>query len=131
MKQSTELNFSDDIHPSEEQFENHAHQLAVHITNILLAAHPEFGQTIKQAPSIQFRTQQVHSKHKTAEYPLQTTKISESSISGNIKVAENLFFDQLQCTDSEILATPTFNDRLTNDYVWKAQMIQKMDVGPL
>ncbi|KAG9312618.1 hypothetical protein JVU11DRAFT_7024 [Chiua virens] len=54
--------------------------------------------------------------HCTKQFPLHTSTIDESSISGNIAVANNVYINQLKMTHEELAnqAVPSLNDQSTN-----------------
>ncbi|KAH9051617.1 hypothetical protein EDB83DRAFT_2522002 [Lactarius deliciosus] len=69
--------------------------------------------------------------HKTVFHPLRASTIKEASIDGNLLVHDDVYLVQLKRTleDLDKMAVPTFNDQLTNVWIWGRQQICQKDVS--
>jgi hypothetical protein len=68
----------------------------------------------------------------TKQFPLRTSTIDESSITGNIAVIHNVYICQLQMTHDELsdYAIPSFNDQSTNARIRGVKTLCVKDVNP-
>jgi hypothetical protein len=110
---ASDLVFNVDVRPSYDQMASHHAQLQVHIVNILL----EHCTNFKGFTRLQHhQRRKLPAGYRTKQYPLRTSTIDESSISGNIAVINDVYINQLKMSHEELLdrAIPSFNDQSTN-----------------
>ncbi|KIK95114.1 hypothetical protein PAXRUDRAFT_779891, partial [Paxillus rubicundulus Ve08.2h10] len=98
---ATDLHFNSDIRPTSDQQLSFQSQLQIHIIDILLNNCSSFSTyNHSSASSLQHKE---HCKlpaagHCTKQYPLQTSTIDKSLITGNIAVVHNIYVNQLKMT---------------------------------
>ncbi|KAH9014521.1 hypothetical protein EDB85DRAFT_1899172 [Lactarius pseudohatsudake] len=69
--------------------------------------------------------------HKTVFHPLGVSTIKEASVDRNLLVHDDIYLVQLKQTSEDLnkMAVPTFNDQLTNAWIWGGQQIHQKDVS--
>ena len=72
------------------------------------------------------------SGHPTQQFPLRTSTIDESSISGNIAVVNDVYTNQLKMVHEELAdqAVHSLNDQSTNARIRGAKALRTKDVNP-
>ncbi|KIJ12598.1 hypothetical protein PAXINDRAFT_53366, partial [Paxillus involutus ATCC 200175] len=90
-QQATDLHFNADIRPNCEQRQNFRSQLRIHVIDILLENCPSFA-GYERTPLLQHKQRRKlpAAGHRTKQYPLRTSTIDESSITGNIAVIHDV-----------------------------------------
>ena len=70
--------------------------------------------------------------YKTNQYPLQTSTIDESSVSGNIAVINDVYINQLKMTHDDLsdIAVPCINDQSMNARIRGAKALRTADINP-
>ncbi|KIJ06388.1 hypothetical protein PAXINDRAFT_47855, partial [Paxillus involutus ATCC 200175] len=99
-QQAFDLTFNADIRPTVNQIKSSRDQFKVHITDILLECCAAFkNYTHRSEPALQHQERRkLPGGYKTKQYPLRTTTIDESSITGNIAVIVDAYTNQLKLT---------------------------------
>jgi hypothetical protein len=108
------------------------HQLRVHIINILLQCSSQF----RDYPHHKDVALQNKSRcklpigHKTKQYPLRTSTIDESSVTGNIAVINDMYMNQLKIMPEQLSdrAIPSINDQSTDARIRGAKVLRSKDV---
>ncbi|KIK40439.1 hypothetical protein CY34DRAFT_24807 [Suillus luteus UH-Slu-Lm8-n1] len=102
---ASDLMFNADVRPTYDQTASYYQQLCVHVLPV--------GYCTKQ-------------------YPLCTSTIDESSISGNMAVVNDVYINQLKMTHNELsdCAIPSFNDQSTNARIRGAKALRTQDINP-
>ncbi|KAG9310626.1 hypothetical protein JVU11DRAFT_9194 [Chiua virens] len=107
-------------------------QLRIHIIDLLLDYCKPF-QDYKQPPSLFHPERRKMPKgYRTKQYPLRTSTIDESSITGNIAVINDVYVNQLKMTHEQLadLAIPSINDQATNARIRGAKALRTKDINP-
>ncbi|KAF9226424.1 hypothetical protein BS17DRAFT_878968 [Gyrodon lividus] len=103
-QQASDLTFNRDVQPSRDQMKSYHSQLRIHIINILLDFCKAFqGYKRPCGPILQHPECRMPKGYQTKQYPICTSTINESSITGNIAVIHDVYINQLKMTH-ELLA---------------------------
>jgi hypothetical protein len=114
-----------DIQPASFQLCAINHGLILEVIKIFLNNETSFDYIDKSDSWLQPQSIQPPPKgHKTQEFMMHTTKIDEGSTEGNIEVAQEQYFDQLQ-HELNNQAIPTFPNQATNAHIWSGQILHK------
>ncbi|KAF9223166.1 hypothetical protein BS17DRAFT_809051 [Gyrodon lividus] len=128
-QQASDLTFDADIRPNLNQVTASQSQLKIHVIDILLQYNAHFKDyEYRLDPMLQHEERRRLPKgHKTKQYPLRTSTIDESSITGNIAVIHDVYINQLKMSHQALsdTAIPSINDQATN------ARIRKQSVFPL
>ncbi|KAG1908727.1 uncharacterized protein F5891DRAFT_936980 [Suillus fuscotomentosus] len=98
---ATEISFSSDVRPTFDQMHSFQYQLRIHVIEILLDNCSNFSDYDRS-------TLRHGERHKmprgywTKQFPLRTSTIDESSITGNIAVINDVYINQLQMKHHEL-----------------------------
>jgi hypothetical protein len=109
-----------DIRPTSFQLHAINHGLILEVIKILLNNETSFDYVDKSDSRLQPQSIWPPPKgHKTQEFMMHTTKIDEGSTEGNIEVAQEQYFDQLQFKKHEFnsQAIPIFPYQATNAHI--------------
>ncbi|KAG2737658.1 hypothetical protein P692DRAFT_20788007 [Suillus brevipes Sb2] len=126
---ASDLMFNADVRPTYDQTASYYQQLRVHVVNILLE-HCSYFKNLATLPYHDRRKLPVG--YRTKQYPLRTSTIDESSISGNMAVVNDVYINQLKMTHNELSdrAIPSFNDQSTNARIRGAKALRTQDINP-
>jgi hypothetical protein len=127
------ITFSDNVRPTRMHMHHLTDHLVIDIIKILIDNHPGFNY-LSNSPVLKHRSYRPPPLgYKTQEYVLRTTTTDESTTDGNIKVARNVYIDQLafDINDPNNQAIPSINDQSTNARVRSAQLLRSDDVGSI
>ncbi|KAH0828669.1 hypothetical protein J3R83DRAFT_3035 [Lanmaoa asiatica] len=113
-QKSIDLAFAHDVRPTSDQRKAIHSQIRIHIINILL----EFSKLFEGFPHLKdsrlkhLDRRKMPSGHHMKQYPLRTSTIDESSISGNIAVVNNVYINQLKINPDHLFdrAVPSINN---------------------
>ncbi|KAF8130337.1 hypothetical protein EV363DRAFT_1584323 [Boletus edulis] len=131
-RQASDLRLSSDILPSRAQARAYHSQLRIHIIDILLDCCKPF-EDYKRPPNLLHPERRRMPKgYRTKQYPVRTSTIDESSITGNIAVINDVYVNQLKMTHAELVdwAIPSINDQSTNARIRGAKALRAKDVNP-
>ena len=133
-QQVSSLTFNADVRPTHDQSSAFRHQLQIHVIDILLECCSHFKSYSHRAdPLLKYLERQKISKgHRTKQYPLRTSTIEESSVTGNIAVIHDVYINQLNMTHNNFsnIAIPSINDQSTNARIRGAKALRAKDVNP-
>ena len=131
---AADLTFNADIHPVKQQLRSIHHQARVNIIHILLQECSSFQEyKFRLAPSLSHEERHRLLKgHKTKQYPLRTSTIDESSVSGNIAVINDVYLNQLKMSHDQLsdFAIPSINDQSMNARIRGAKALRTTDINP-
>ncbi|KAF8449417.1 hypothetical protein L210DRAFT_3388010 [Boletus edulis BED1] len=115
-RQASDLRLSSDILPSRAQARAYHSQLRIHIIDILLDCCKPF-EDYKRPPNLLHPERRRMPKgYRTKQYPVRTSTIDESSITGNIAVINDVYVNQLKMTHAELLGFGLFH--LCMNLIW-------------
>jgi hypothetical protein len=123
-----------DLRPTRSQARNIEHHLLLQIIRILLSSDETFSYIDKTDPLLQPHAYRPPpSGYKTQEFVMRTTTIDEGSTEGNIEVANDQYFVQLEFkkTDLDDRAILAIHDQATNARIRAAQILRKGDLNPI
>jgi hypothetical protein len=126
---ASDLTFNADVRPTQSQMVSFHKQLRVHTVNILLG----FCLYFKDFTKLQHHERRkIPVGYCTKQYPLRTSTIDESSVSGNIAVINDVYINQLNMTHGDLSerAIPSFNDQSTNARIRGAKTLRIHDINP-
>lgn len=131
-KQATGLTFNHDVRPTFKQIEAFGGQLHVHVIKILLDGEEAFHDYPHRSLLQYQPRRKLPTGIKTKQFPLRTSPIDESSVSGNIAVIEDVYIKQLKMTHEELsdMAIPSINDQSTNARIRSAKAVRAKDINP-
>ncbi|KAF9234843.1 hypothetical protein BU15DRAFT_78605 [Melanogaster broomeanus] len=133
-QQASDLTFNADVRPSIDQMKSFHSQLRIHVVQTLLDYCKAFDSyTRPQGPSFHYLERRKMPKgYRTKQYPLRTSTIDESSVTGNIAVINDVYINQLKMTHEQLadLAIPSINDQATNARIRGAKALRTKDVNP-
>jgi len=133
-QRATDLSFYADVHPTKEQLWNIRYQVRIHIIDIFLQGHASFKHyEHHSAPLLRHKERcRLPKGYKTKQYPLRTSTIDESSVSGNIAVINDVYINQLKMTHGQLsdMAILSINDQSTNARIREAKALWTADVNP-
>ncbi|KAF8132995.1 hypothetical protein EV363DRAFT_1583268 [Boletus edulis] len=134
--QATDLTFNGDVRPTNDQVRAFYGQLRIHIIAVLLDVCTSFngplGYQDHSDPLLEHEERHKPPKgYKTKQFPLRTSTIDESSISGNIAVINDVYINQVKMTHEQLLdrAIPSINDQSTNARIRGAKVLRAKDVN--
>lgn len=112
---ATEISFATDVHPTHDQMGSFRSQLHIHLIEVLLANCSNFAD-YDRSMLCHGERRKMPRGYQTKQFPLRTSTIDESSITGNIAVIHDVYINQLQMQHHELSnqAIPSFNDQSTN-----------------
>ncbi|KAI9573491.1 hypothetical protein HD554DRAFT_2013121 [Boletus coccyginus] len=114
-RQASDLTFNSDIRPTAMQWKSFQDQIRIHIIDILLACCQSFDTYQRPDSAIldHPKRRKMPKGHRTKQFPLRTSTIDESSVSGNIAVVNDVYITQLKITHEELSnqAVPSINDQ--------------------
>jgi hypothetical protein len=124
------ITFKADIRPSMLQTEHLNYHLLLDVILILTDNSPGFEYLTGSKDLQHKKYRPPPPKMKTREYVLRTTTLDEGSTIGNVKVARNIYIEQLKFLprDLDNLAIPCVNDQATNARIRSAQFLRAGDV---
>ena len=132
--QANDLTFNADIRPTKQQLQSIHHQARINVIDILLDGCGSFKSYDHcTAPSLKHKERRRLPKgHKTQRYPLWTSTIDESSVSGNIAVINDVYINQLKMTHDQLseFVIPSINDQSTNARIRGAKVLRAADINP-
>ncbi|KAF8119144.1 hypothetical protein EV363DRAFT_1593479 [Boletus edulis] len=105
---------------------------ASHIIDILLDCCKPFEDYERPLVLLHPERRKIPKGYQTKQYPLRTSTIDESSITGNIAVINDVYVNQLKMTHAELAdwAIPSINDQSTNARIRGAKALRTKDVNP-
>lgn len=129
---ASDLTFYADVSPTRNQLLAFNHQLCVHIITILLQCSSQFRDYPYQKDmALQHMSRRkLPIGFKMKQYPLRTSSIDESSVTGNIAVVNDVYMNQLKMTPEQLSdrAIPSINDQSTNARIRGAKVLRAKDV---
>lgn len=131
-RQASDLRLSSDVLPSRDQARAYHSQLRIHIIDVLLNCCKPFEDYERPPILLHLERRKMPKGYRTKQYPLRTSTIDESSITGNIAVINNVYMNQLKMTHAELAewAIPSINDQSTNARIRGAKALWTKDVNP-
>jgi hypothetical protein len=124
------LDFDLHVRPTTDQFQSYIFQFQVIIVRVLTTFSKPF-QSYADHPSLKHKARRPLPLVKTTTYPLRVMTCNEATVTGTIKVWEDVYERQLEQTSKTLdnLAIPSINDQLTNARVRGAKLLRKRDVN--
>jgi hypothetical protein len=125
-----------DLYPSDNQIQSYLSQTRITIVKILLRYHPEFetnGVHYHADPKLRYIPRRpLPIGHRSVFYPLRVSTTEEASTSGNLRLHEEIFLEQLLMDVKQLIqfAIPTINDQLTNSRIRSCQIERRGDETP-
>jgi hypothetical protein len=123
-----------DLQPTRSQACNIERHLLLQIIRILLSSDEMFSYIDKTDPLLQPHTYRPPpSGYKTQEFVMCTTTIDEGSTEGNIEVANDQYFVQLEFEKNELddCAILVIHDQATNTRIRAVQILRKGDLNAI
>ncbi|KIJ57647.1 hypothetical protein HYDPIDRAFT_44852 [Hydnomerulius pinastri MD-312] len=128
------LSFNVDVRPDANQMKSFDSHLRLHVINILLDSCPEFKHYKPRSdPLLRCGERRKMPKgYRTKQYPLRTSTIDESSVTGNIAVINDVYITQLKMSHEQLsdMAVPSINDQSTNARIRGAKALRTKDINP-
>lgn len=132
-QQASDLNFMSDVRLTLDQIQMLHHQFRVHVVKVLFRNSVFKDYQHKSASIFQhIPRRKLPSGLKTKQYPLRTSTIDESSVTGNIAVINDVYINQLKMTHEQLSdrAIPCINDQSTNARIRGAKALRTQDINP-
>jgi len=123
-----------DLQPMHSQARNIEHHLLLQIIRILLSSDKTSSYIDKTDPLLQPHAYwPPPSGYKTQEFVMRTTMIDEGSTEGNMEVANDQYFMQLEFkkTDLDDHAILAIHDQATNARIRAVQILRKGELNPI
>ncbi|KAG1743070.1 hypothetical protein EDB19DRAFT_1827464 [Suillus lakei] len=128
---ASELTFNADVRPGVDQMQSFHSHLRAHIVDILLENCSCFKGYHRTATLQHGDRHKMPQGYRTQQFPLRTSTIDESSVTGNIAVIHDVYVNQLRMQHGEFSdrAIPSFNDQATNARIRGAKTLRIKDVN--
>ncbi|KIJ05902.1 hypothetical protein PAXINDRAFT_20870 [Paxillus involutus ATCC 200175] len=132
-QQASDLTFNADVRPNDDQVKSFHAQLRIHIIETLLDCCKSFHDYKRLHGHLfhHLQRRKIPKGYRTKQYPLRTSTIDESSITGNIAVINDVYINQLKMTHEQLAdqAIPSINDQATNARIRGAKALRTKDVN--
>jgi hypothetical protein len=128
----SEMTFNADVRPMFDQMHSFRSHLRIHLVDILLGHCTGFKDYQKTTILQHSERRKMPKGYRTKQFPLCTSTIDESSITGNIAVIHDVYINQLRMRHEDLSdrIVPSYNDQATNARIRGAKTLRTKDTNP-